>query len=88
MSSLSSRAMLSDERTLYLFDFALCQPPFIDCRGPESYQRLLHYFAQGLSGFKRDNAHKVLTTEQAHSNHLMLVAMIKLENETSLENSN
>lgn len=52
--------------------------------GQNLYQGLLHYFAQGLS----DNAHKVLSKDQTHSNHLMLVAIIKLENETSSEKNN
>lgn len=49
MRGVLSRAILLDERTVYPFDFALSKPPLIDCLGAESYQGLLHYFAQGLS---------------------------------------
>lgn len=55
--------------------------------GPESYQRLFHYFAQSLSVL-RDNAHKVLSKDQAHSNCQILVTIITLENETSPEKQN
>lgn len=80
--------MLLDERAFYLFDFALCKPPLI-LPGGRILSGTFTLFCPRSFRFKRDNVHKVLSKDQAHSNHLMLVAIIKLENETGLEkNSN
>lgn len=75
--------MLLDERTFYLFDFAFCKPPLIDCPGGRILSATFTLFCPRSFRFKSDNAHKVLSKDQAHSNHLMLAAIIKLENETA-----